>query len=290
MVKVSVILSFYNCEKYLKVYFDNVLSQKNLKEIELSIVHNSPSKREKLIIEEYKSKINIKYQEVERETLYKSWNRAIKQSTGKYLVCWNVDDLRTNDSIYKMVKTLEKNNNIGFTYGDFIITKSFGSKLGSYITAPDYDFNLGKSIAIGGPFFMWKKELVTKIGFFDEQFISGGDLDYTIRLSRFSNGLKTNGLLGYFLNDKKGLSTKNIFLQIKERTIIQKRYRLNKINLFFYSNQNKYEIHLIKEFDVKRKIQLEQKKFKLIDITNMVLFTMKDSFVIMLRIIKRLIF
>ena len=54
MVKVSVILSLYNCEKYLKVYFDNVLSQKNLKEIELSIVHNSPSKREKLIIEEYK--------------------------------------------------------------------------------------------------------------------------------------------------------------------------------------------------------------------------------------------
>ena len=99
MIKVTVILSLYHCKKYLKTYFENVLTQENLNEIELSIVHNSPSLDEKLIIEDYKSKINIKYQEVDRECLYKSWNRAIKQSTGKYLVCWNVDDLREKDSI-----------------------------------------------------------------------------------------------------------------------------------------------------------------------------------------------
>ena len=186
-----------------------------------------------------------------------------------------------------MVKTLDKNENIGFTYGDFIITKSFGSETGRYIKVPDYNPNLGKSIAIGGPFFMWKKELVTKIGFFDEQFISGGDFDYTIRLSRFSNGIKTNGLLGYFLNDKNGLSTKNIFIQIKERTIIQKRYRLDKINLFFYFKQGEYNLDLIQEFGVKREIQLDTRELKFYDFAKMILFTLKESLIIVLRIIKR---
>ena len=288
MIKVTVILSLYHCKKYLKAYFENVLIQENLNEIELSIVHNSPSLDEKLIIENYKSKINIKYQEVDRESLYKSWNRAIKQSTGKYLVCWNVDDLREKDSISRMVKTLEENKNIGFTYGDFIITKNFGSIEGKYVISSDFKKEIGLTSAIGGPFFMWRKNLIPKVGYFDEQFLSGADLDYTIRLSKVCNGKKTNGLLGYFLNDANGLSTKNIFLQTKERTVIEIRHNINfKRNLFFNLFLNKYNINQIEEFGIKKTLVLDKVKFSIIDFLMSIIYTLKESLMILIRIVYR---
>jgi cellulose synthase/poly-beta-1,6-N-acetylglucosamine synthase-like glycosyltransferase len=288
MPLVSVILSLYDCRKYLSTYLQNVLEQSISDQIELSIVHNSPRLDEKLIIEDYKSKINIKYQEVDRESLYKSWNKAIKQSTGKYLVCWNVDDLREKDSIYKMVKTLDENKSIGFTYGDFIITKNFGTKVGEYINTPDFKKKIGLTSAIGGPFFMWRKNLIPKVGYFDEQFLSGADLDYTIRLSKESDGKKTNGLIGYFLNDANGLSTKNISLQTKERTLIEIRHNINfKRNLFFNLLLNKYDINQIEEFGIKRTLVLDKVRFTIIDFLMSIIYTLKESLMILIRIVYR---
>lgn len=248
MFKVSIILSLYNSEKYLKKYFDDALLQKGIENIEFSIVHNEPSKEEIKLIEEYKEKLNIVYQAVPLEGLYTSWNRAIKQSSGEYLACWNVDDLRYYDSIERMVDTLDRNPDIGFTYGDIVIVKKFGEKDGRFVKSKNFTRRLGTTGAIGGPFFMWRKSLIDKVGYFDEQFRSGGDFDYTVRLSIFSSGKKTNGVIGFFLNEGNGLSTKNANLQILERTVIELRYGIwYKIDIDFISKAMNYHINQIFE-------------------------------------------
>lgn len=288
MPLVSVILSLYDCEKYLSSYLENVFEQSFSDKIELSIVHNQPKQKELSIINSFKKKLRISYQSTNLEPLYKSWNKAIRQSNGEYLVCWNVDDLREKDSISRMVKTLEENKNIGFTYGDFIITKNFGSKEGKYINTPDFKKNIGLTSAIGGPFFMWRKNLISKVGYFDEQFLSGADLDYTIRLTRVCDGKKTKGLLGYFLNDAKGLSTKNIFLQIKERTAIDHRHNIFfKRNLLFKFFINKYDIGHIEEFGIKREFVLDKVKFSVLDFLKSIKYTLKESLLILIRIVYR---
>ena len=290
MFKASILLSLYDSTKYLEGYFKNALNQKGIEKIEFSIVHNQPSIIEKKIINKYRNKLNIIYQEVEREPLYKSWNRAIKQSTGEYLVCWNVDDLRTNDSLAKMIETLDNYPNIGFTYGDFIITKNYGSIKGKYISSPEFKKNIGLTSAIGGPFFMWRKNLISKIGYFDEQFLSGGDLDYTIRLSKVCDGKKTKGLLGYFLNDASGLSTRNIFLQIIERTAIENRFNIySKRNLIFLFAAKRYKGNIIQEFGKERKIFGEKKKYNLKDIIGSIFYTLKESAIIVIRLFYRLL-
>ena len=291
-MKVSVLLSLFRCEKYLADYFENALAQIGFDKIEFSIIHNDPTKKEKAIIENYKSKLNIVYQDVKREPLYKSWNRAIKQSTGEYLVCWNVDDLRTKDSISRMVKTLEDNYKIGFTYGDFIITKKFGATKGKYINTPEYNFNLATTGAIGGPFFMWRRNLIPKVGYFDEQFLSGGDFDYTVRLAVFSVGSKTKGLIGYFLNENLGLSTKNNHLQILEREVILRRYGVwQKTNLFLNTSIISYQINHIREFDNLRelndqiqKLVAQRKKDKIYIFFS----TFKEQMILISQKIKRL--
>ena len=258
MIKVSIILSLYNVESYLEKYFEEVLKQKGVENIEFSIIHNKATQKEKIIIDSFRGKLNIIYQEVPLEPLYVSWNRAILQSSADYIACWNVDDLREYNSVERMIKTLDENSKAGFTYGDIIIVNEFCKKEGRYIKTPKYTKSLGTTGAIGGPFFMWRRSLLHKVGYFDEQFKSGGDFDYTVRLSIFSRGMKTNGLIGYFLNNGSGLSTKSTELQVLERTAIQLRYGIwHTIDINYINKALDYQINLIKENNISRKADIE---------------------------------
>jgi glycosyltransferase involved in cell wall biosynthesis len=223
--RVSILLSVYRGERFLREYLENVLQQSVLDQVELSIVHNDPTESERNILDEYSLKVRMVRCEVARENLYKSWNRAILQSSGEYVACWNVDDLRTVDSLEKMIFTLDRHTTVGWTYGDFVITNRFGSTSGAYVQAVEWTRALGSSGAIGGPFFMWRRNIVSKVGWFDEQLLSGGDFDYTVRLSMCTIGKRTATLLGYFLSEEKGLSTSGK-LQPIERTVIQLRYAI----------------------------------------------------------------
>jgi glycosyltransferase involved in cell wall biosynthesis len=258
VIKVSIILSLYNVESYLEKYFEEVLKQKGVENIEFSIIHNKATQKEKIIIDSFRGKLNIIYQEVPLEPLYVSWNRAILQSSADYIACWNVDDLREYNSVERMIKTLDENSKAGFTYGDIIIVNEFCKKEGRYIKTPKYTKSLGTTGAIGGPFFMWRRSLLHKVGYFDEQFKSGGDFDYTVRLSIFSRGMKTNGLIGYFLNNGSGLSTKSTELQVLERTAIQLRYGIwHTIDINYINKALDYQINLIKENNISRKADIE---------------------------------
>jgi hypothetical protein len=48
-------------------------------------------------------------------------NRCIEYATGDYLCIWNVDDLRTPDSIEVMAKALDENPDVDFVYGNYVI-------------------------------------------------------------------------------------------------------------------------------------------------------------------------
>ncbi len=257
-IKVSIILSLYACEEYLEGYFENALLQKGVETIEFSIIHNNPTKEEERVVDKYRDLLNIIYQKVELESIYKSWNRAIIQSTGSYLACWNVDDLRESNSIIKMQKTLDENEGVGFTYGDIIIVDKFGSKHGRHVKTKEFTKFLGTTGSIGGPFLMWRRSLVKKVGYFDEQFLSGGDFDYTVRLSIFSTGKKTKGILGYFLNDRTGMSTSSDSLQVVERTVVELRYGIwYKIDINYISRAMRYGVNCLYENGHNRLIDLD---------------------------------
>ena len=51
-----------------------------------------------------------------------------------------------------------------------------------------------------------------------------------MKLARYGYGKHINYNLGYYLNDRSGLSTKANSLQELERTVVELRYRLNPIN------------------------------------------------------------
>jgi len=117
---------------------------------------------------------------------------------------------------------------------------------GRIVNTPEWSQEIATRGAIGGPFFMWRRTLLKRIGWFDEQFRSGGDFDYTIRLSLRENGIKTQGVLGSFLNERSGLSTAGS-LQPIERTVIQLRYGIYEtLDWYYVHSALKYRVqHLL---------------------------------------------
>ena len=113
MTKVSTITPCYNMGRYIEGFLENVSTQTH-KDLEIVLDHNDPTEAEVKLVEEHNDKYdNIFHIQVEGvDPIGISMNRCIENATGDYLCIWNVDDLRTSDSIEVMAKTLDDNPDV----------------------------------------------------------------------------------------------------------------------------------------------------------------------------------
>ena len=226
MTKVSTITPCYNMSKYMKGFLDNLSTQTH-KDLEVVLDHNDPSEEEVKLVEEYNEQYdNILHIKVEGvDPIGTSMNRCIEYATGDYLCIWNVDDLRTPDSIEVMAKALDENPDVDFVYGNYIIVPKFGSTEGQYVDETGREDELTTGMILG-PYFMFRKSLLEKSGVFDEQLVQGADYDLALRLAFNAKGLHLPINLGYYLNEGLGQSTKPNSKQPIERTVIELRYNI----------------------------------------------------------------
>lgn len=244
-IKVSAIVSCFNGSKYLPEFLENCSKQTILDNLEIVLVHNQPSEEEKQIVEKFMQSFPglISYMPVAREPFAVSFNRGQKTAKGEYICVWNIDDLRTKDSLELMVKTLDENKEVGFTYGDFIIVHKWLSQEGKLITTPEFNKTDFSQSMILGPFYMWRKSLNETLGYWDEQFKSGSDFDHAVRLALGSTGKKTAGMLGYYLDEGLGLSTGKTPWQKIERTAIELRFGIyHKLDFWYLTAAKKYNL------------------------------------------------
>ena len=226
MTKVSTITPCYNMSKYMKGFLDNLSTQTH-KDLEIVLDHNDPSEEEVKLVEEYNEQYdNILHIKVEGvDPIGTSMNRCIEYATGDYLCIWNVDDLRTPDSIEVMAKALDENPDVDFVYGNYVIVPKFGGTEGQYVDETGREDELTTGMILG-PYFMFRKSILEKSGVFDEQLVQGADYDLALRLAMNGKGLHLPINLGYYLNEGLGQSTKPDSKQPIERTVIELRYNI----------------------------------------------------------------
>lgn len=226
---VSTITPSFRMEKYLKIFLEKLPEQTIFNQLQVVLDHNEPTEQELVWIKEFQEKYPgvIKHNIVNPvEPIGTSMNRCIDLADGDYVAIWNVDDLRTPDSLEKQVKLLEDNPDIDLCHGNFVIVNSFPSQKGKMVDHSQYRFNpkeYTRSMIVG-PFFMWRKSLCDKAGKFDQQLRSGADFDLAIRLAANGKVGIAHGILGYYLDERKGASTRGDGLQQIERTLIEIRY------------------------------------------------------------------
>ena len=226
MTRVSTITPCYNMGRYMKGFLENLSTQTH-KDLEIVLDHNEPTDEEINLVEEHNQKHdNILHIQVEGvDPIGISMNRCIEFASGDYLCIWNVDDLRTPDSIEVMAKTLDDNPDIDFVYGNYTIVPNFGNTEGKYVDETGRENELTTGMILG-PFFMFRKSIIEKSGVFDEQLVSGADYDLALRLAFNGKGMHIPVELGYYLNDGQGLSTNVNGKQPIERTVIEMRYNI----------------------------------------------------------------
>ena len=244
MTKVSTITPCYNMGRYIKGFLENVSTQTH-KDLEIVLDHNDPSSAEVKLVEEHNDKYdNIFHIQVEGvDPIGISMNRCIENASGDYLCIWNVDDLRTPDSIEVMAKALDDNPDVNFVYGNYYIVPSFGSTNGQYVDETGKEEYLKVGMILG-PFFMFRKSALKKSGVFDEQLMSGADYDLALRLAFNGKGLHIPLNLGYYLNDGQGLSTGNRKQPI-ERTVIELRYGVRVLEPHLVPETRAYDVENI---------------------------------------------
>ena len=247
--KISSITPCYKGGKYLEGFLGNVVSQVNLDEIEIVLDHNAPEDWEVDLVKKFQKDYPGVFTHNVKEhvdNIARSMNDCWNMASGKYVAIWNVDDLRVPDSLKLQADFLDNNPSHGVVHGNFVIVASFGSGAGRLVDHSQY-FTPHRELTRGmvtGPFLMWRKNLKDKCGMFDEQLVSDADFDLSIRLAANARVGVVNEILGAYLDEGKGASTRPDNKQPLERTVIEMRYGISdKIDQKYVAEaQEKYEI------------------------------------------------
>ncbi|HLE73603.1 MAG TPA: glycosyltransferase [Anaerolineales bacterium] len=250
---VSLLTSVYQGEDYLSSFFEQVQTQTIFPELELVLVMNEPSSKEKQLANDFAVRNPAALQVLTvplRETLGASWNRAWRASRSPYLVLWNVDDRRVIDSLQRQLATLEQNPAAVLSYGDYVTVPAYGREEGVRRHTQAYHTgHFRRAFAQGGAFWLFRREVADQVGYFDEQFQVGADLEYSFRLA--AKGLqmtRCEGLLGYFTDASQGLSTREgAIVAAVERTVTQLRYGVfDKVRKDYLDEARKMRLDAVK--------------------------------------------
>jgi GT2 family glycosyltransferase len=258
-MKVSTITPCYKMGDYIAKFLEELQYQTLFPDFEVVLDHNDPEDWEVELVQSYIEKYppGVIKHIITRpvDPIGVSMNTCIKEASGEYLTIWNVDDLRTPESLESQMKVLDENPDIGIVNTNFKIVGKFGTKEGQQIdhtVHPESEYKRGMIL---GPFFMFRKSLCDKAGYFDEQMKSGADFDFAVRLAHHSGVKFSEGNGGYYLNEGKGASTSGD-LQPIEKTLVYKRYGVE--DKIIREGCNRYMDRAL-EYDVENIINFGQK-------------------------------
>ena len=243
--KISVITSLFRCEKYLDGYMNALKEISNPDEVEVFLLHNEPSEIELNVIKQHLADVRATVNHViisQRESLYKTWNRGIELAKGKYIAVWNVDDVRTPNSLNLQSSAMDSSD-AQLCYGNYIGVQNYGSRDGIEYCFPSFTTSVFLRSCYLTPFPMWRKSLHDLVGFFDEGFISAGDYDFQLRAARAGKFVKVESCIGYYLEAPETGISKTGNINNIERTVCELRYGIfDKIDALYIRSALKYSL------------------------------------------------
>lgn len=220
MPTISVIMSVYNGESYLKDSIDSILNQ-TFNDFQFIIVNDNSNDSSKEIILSYADERIIYLENKQNIGLASSLNKAIKKAKGIFIARMDDDDIAYADRFRLQVDFLESNPKIGIvgTYANLI-----GDRTG--IRKHDKESDLLKlksffSCQFCHPTVMLRKAVLVDNNLnYNEAFTTAQDYELWSRLIRFTDfATIPQILLDYRFHDKQ-LSSLKRTQQIKNTEII----------------------------------------------------------------------
>jgi len=192
--KVSVITGIgplKNYEYAIQGYFDDILQQSFFNECEFIICYVEWHP----LIEHYARKYpNIRPMKDARcSGVYAAWNQMILAAKSDYITNWNIDDRRNKDALRIQCETLDKTGAM-LVYNYHLMTKDphdtwQTARNKNAILDPVISPHCGTSsifnICSCGNDPMWRKEVVERVGYFNEYFKVVSDWDMWCKIAKY---------------------------------------------------------------------------------------------------------
>lgn len=263
--KVSIIAGCYNHSKYVERLLNSVLSQ-TYKNIQLIVFDDFSSDDSAQIIEKWITDNNISckfIKHTENKGLAYSLNEALRFSEGKYLQLISCDDILINEKIEIQVNQFENllSEEYGCVASDFSTIDGNDNIIKDHYFSKNFIFpkkplsslltnSLGYGIIIHSPTILFKKSILDKIGYYNEN-IMQEDLDFLVRVClNFKVGFCKQSLVKYrILNTSMSNNIKTIDRLYFERLKVIQNYETILVRQYthdFYRHQLNYIYLLLK--------------------------------------------
>ncbi len=205
MIKLTIVLPFFNAESTLENAIKSVLNQ-TFTNFYFVLVNNNSTDKSVEIVEKYESedKRIILLHETKQGVTFAS-NKGMQSAKTKYIARADADDILHKTKLEKQVNFLENNNNIDVigTRVNYVgNTKNKGFKAfvditNKITTSQQIELNRFAELQVINPTIMFRKSVAEKYGYY-----KNGDFpeDYEMFLRWLENGVKFYKLEDYLLD------------------------------------------------------------------------------------------
>lgn len=252
-MKISIVTTNYNTDKYLEQTIKSVLNQKGDFELEYIITDGGSTDNSLDIIKKYKDR--LKYISEKDKGQSDGINKGLKMATGDIVAFLNADDVYTDGALDKVVTYFKENPDCMWLTGYCKIIDENGKQIKKYIT--EYKnrrlrkFTFEQLLienCISQPATFWRRKLHDEVGYIDESLHYSMDQDLW---ARFASKYKLHLIKDYLAEFRFTPDTKtgsSIEKTLKESRQIAQRYTNSKLVLFLQNITNIKRIIVYKYF------------------------------------------
>jgi glycosyltransferase involved in cell wall biosynthesis len=253
-MKISIITTNYNTDKYLERTIKSILNQKGDFELEYIITDGASTDGSLDIIKKYKDK--LKYISEKDKGQSDGINKGLKMATGDIVAFLNADDTYTEGSLQSVAEHFKENPDCMWLTGYCRIIDENDKEIKKYITA--YKNSKLRKFSpeqlliedcICQPATFWRRSLHNEFGYIDESLHFAMDQDLWARFaSKYDLHLIREYLAEFrFTSDTKTGSS--VDKTLRESRIVAERYTSSKWILFRQWLSNLKRIFVYKYLD-----------------------------------------
>jgi glycosyltransferase involved in cell wall biosynthesis len=183
--RVTVLMSVYNGERFLKPAVDSILKQ-TFREFVFLILNDGSRDKTAEILEGYDDPRLRVVENRENTGLAKSLNRGLEVAETEYIARMDADDISHPDRLEKQIRYLDENPEVGLLGTRYVRIDEDGRERGE-IYVPIGRDNIKRNLLVRNSFchgsVVFRKSVIERAGFYNEDITVAQDYDLWLRVA-----------------------------------------------------------------------------------------------------------